>query len=154
MVVGVRCPRCRADNRPQARFCARCGLSLSPSPGGSLVPGRVRHPEALPAPEGFSPCGDAANLYFRWESAWGGSPLLGTESLRVTLFNGGYPLSAVVLRLEGRDGTGAEVFAIEHTAEQLSRGQEMNIEIPSYEIPAPAQELAVSLISAAFDKDT
>lgn len=152
--MDLKCPRCRADNRPAARFCARCGLSLSPGPGGSLAPGRVRHPDALPAPAGFRPCGDAANLYFRWESAWGGSTLLGTESIAVTLFNGGYALEAVVLTLEGRDETGGQLFAVEHTVEDLPAGKQVNVEIPSYEIPAPAKELMVSLVSAEFAADT
>ena len=145
-----KCPRCRDHNRPEARFCARCGLLLESAAGETLRPGRISHPNPLPAPDGFEPCREAESLYFRWESAWGGAMLAGTESICLVLFNGGYPLKSVGLQVAGRDGSGREVLALEHPVEELPRGRQVQVEIPSYELPAPVRELNVSLVSAEF----
>jgi hypothetical protein len=149
-----KCPRCRDENRPQARFCARCGLLLESSAGVPLRPGRLSHPNPLPAPDGFQPCAEAENLHFRWESAWGGSMLAGTESISVVLFNGGYPLEAVELQVSGCDGSGRQVLVVEYPVEELPRGREVKVEVPSYELPAPVKELALSLVSAEFANES
>ena len=78
-----------------ARFCSQCGLLLTGGDGEPLAPGLVPHPEPLDPPTGFEPCLDAVQLHYRWESAWGGAMLAGTESVAVILFNGGYPLQDV-----------------------------------------------------------
>ncbi len=148
------CPRCLATNRSVARFCAHCGLVLESADGGPLAPGRIRHPEPLPAPEGFAPCADAVDLYFRCESAWGGARLLGTEGVSVILFNGGYPLGDVVLNVRGEDPTGRELFATEHPVGELPRGKEVTLEIPSYELPDPVHAVSIALVSAEFTLDT
>lgn len=153
-MMDLSCPRCRAENPSVARFCARCGLMLESLDGGPLVAGRMRHPEPLPAPEGFEPCADAVDVYFRCESAWGGARLLGTEGVSATLFNGGYPLEDVVLMVRGTDDCDREVFVVEHTVNQLPRGRELAIEIPSYEFPGPVHAVRLSLVAAEFTLDT
>jgi hypothetical protein len=144
----IKCPRCRAENLPVARFCAQCGLSLQPGSGGKLEPGRIHRPDAVAVPEGFQPCEGAEHLSFRWGSAWGNSFLSGTEGIAVGLFNGAYPLRNVVLEIRGADESSRQQFAVKHTLESLPRGQETIIEVPSYEVPAPVSEVAVSLVSA------
>lgn len=144
------CPRCRSLNRPAARFCASCGLSLAPGSAGALAAGRIRHPRPLPAPEQFEPCAEAVDLFFRWEAAWGGRVLLGTEGIGVVLFNGGHPLQQVVLKVRGRDEQGGGLFAVEQTVPELPRGEQVRIEIPSYELPAPVRAVSVALLSAEF----
>jgi hypothetical protein len=144
------CPRCKRVNRAVARFCAHCGLALAAGLDGSCEAGRIRHPQPLTPAEGFEPCQQAADLYFRREAAWGGQPLLGTESVGVILFNAGYPLQEVVLELRGEDEKGKRLFAVEQTVELLPRGEEVGVEVPSYELPAPLRALSVSLLSAEF----
>jgi hypothetical protein len=90
------------------------------------------------------------DLYYRWESAWGGAMLLGTETLAVKLFNGGYPLEEVSLRICGLGTAGEEMFALDRTLENLPRGREVTIDVPSYELPAPANDLTVSLVSGKY----
>lgn len=148
------CPRCHESIRPKARYCARCGLFLEAAPGQALVAGRVCHPCPLAPPDGFEPVQEAADLFFRCESAWGGERLIGTESIGVILFNGGYPLAEVALKVCGQDEAGAELFAENHEVDALPRGKEVKIEVPSYELPAPTRRLAVCLISAEFGPDS
>ena len=148
-----KCPRCHLVSRVQARFCARCGLLLEQGVSGPLRVGLLKHPSPLAAPEDFEPCGDAEHLYFRWESAWGGSMLSGTESIAVVLFNGGYPLESVALKVIGRDNADQEVFGAEHKVQSLPRGREVKLEVPSYELPAPVRELSVSLITGEFGEE-
>lgn len=148
------CPRCQSVNRPVARFCANCGLALGTGLDGPSEAGHIRHPEPLAPPEGFELCQRAAELYFRCEAAWGGERLLGTESIGVVLFNAGYPLQEVVLQVRGEDDSGKELFAVEQTVQVLPRGEEVNIEVPSYELPAPMRVLSVWLVSAEFGPET
>ena len=119
-----------------------------------MVAGRIRHPEPLPTPEKFEPCDDAADLSFRCESAWGGQRLLGTEGVSVVLFNGGYPLMDVALKVSGEDKTGREVCLVDYALKDLPRGRELTIEVPSYEFPEPVHTLRLSLVSAEFRLDT
>jgi hypothetical protein len=149
--MDIQCPRCHAMNRSIARFCARCGLSLSPGDGDVLEPGRIRHPKPVPPPDDFTPCEDADHLHYRWGAAWGGSFLLGTEGIAVLLFNGAYALKDVWLDIRGRHADGRELVALKQAVDTLPVGREVKIEIPSYELPDdPVQELTVALISAAF----
>jgi hypothetical protein len=114
------------------------------------VPGQIRHPEPLPAPEGFEPIRKAADLYHYSESAWGGRRLLGTENIGFRVFNAGYPLRDVTLSIRGEDDGGSQIFAVEHTVEELPRGEQVTLEVASYEIPAEPKRLTVTLVSAEF----
>ena len=153
-----KCPRCRTVNVPAARFCAHCGLSLMAGTGGQLAAGRIRHPKPVPPPDGFHACRDADHLHFRWGPAYGASFLLGTEWIAVFLFNGAYPLEEVVLEVSGKDDTGKARFSVNQTVEALPVGQEVKIEIPSYELSnelaTPLHELEVTLVSAEFGPDS
>ena len=144
------CPRCLAGNLPSARYCARCGIDLGPDTDASPRPGQIRHPNPLPATNGFKPCQDAADLYFQWEAAWGGS-VLGTEALAVLLFNAGYPLREVEIEVRGEQPEGTQAFSMHHALDTLPRGETIRAEIPSYELSGPAETLIVSLISAEYD---
>ena len=145
------CTRCLAGNLSSARYCARCGLDLGPDANTSPRPGQIRHPNPLPAGNGFKPCRDAADLYFQWESAWGGSVLLGTEALAVLLFNAGYPLREVEIEMRGEQPEGTQVFSVRRELDALPRGETIRAEIPSYELSGPAETLTVSLVSAEYD---
>ncbi|HVP11590.1 MAG TPA: zinc ribbon domain-containing protein [Phycisphaerae bacterium] len=144
-----KCPRCSARNHQEALFCARCGLSLAGEVGEAAgsAPLALRHPDPLQAPPGFRPADGIADLFFRWEAAWGGAMLLGTETIAVIMFNGGYPLEDVVLRIRGLDLGRREAFSKEHALAALPRGRQVTIEVPSYELSAPANDIAVSLVS-------
>jgi hypothetical protein len=150
--MAVNCPRCSTVNPDVARFCRNCGLGLAVGPEGVLGAGRAPHLDPLPEPDGFTPIQQAANLYFRWEAAGGGVPLLGTESLALEVFNGGYDLAEVVLRVCGSDRAGEPLCAVEREIEEWPRGQRIGLEIPSYELPDRVHALYVALQSAEFGK--
>ena len=145
------CPRCGTDNPEVARFCRQCGLVLIRGADGLLGAGRLQHPEPLPVPDGYEPVQDAQDLYFHWEAAWGGEVLLGTETLALRMFNAGYPLAAVLLRVHGEDENGKVVFTAEKEIGSWPRGGEVTLEIASWEMPAPARKLVVALASADFE---
>jgi hypothetical protein len=123
---------------------------LTGADGETLAPGEVPHPEPLEAPDGFEPCDGAVNLHHRWESAWGGAMLSGTESVAVIVFNGGHSLVEVELLLRGEDNQGREVFAVESPVGSVPRAQEVTVEVPSYEVPRPVHRVRVSLSRAEF----
>ena len=56
----------------------------------------------------------------------------------------------VVLRVRGVDADAHEVYSVEQAVESLPRGDEVRMEIPSYELPAPAQSMTISLVSAEY----
>jgi hypothetical protein len=145
------CPRCGEANRREARFCAGCGLSLALGIDGTRSPGRVGQPRARAAPAGFAQCDGSADLYCRWSSSWGGEALAGTEPLDVDVFNGGYGLSEVRLRVRGLDESGSELFAIDKEIERLPSGETVRIEVPSWELPAAAPAWSVALVSARYE---
>ncbi len=145
-----RCPRCEHENRPIARFCGRCGLSLAVGLDGTRRPGRVAHPKPLPVPTDYQRCEQTPDLYFRIESAFGGEALLGTEGLRVTICNAGYPLRNVTLRLLGADRAGAPCLDTERTLDTLPRETQTKLDIASYEITAPLHSLRVLLEQAEY----
>jgi hypothetical protein len=72
--------------------------------------------------------------------------LLGTETVAVLLFNCGYDLEGVTLRIRGVDLSGREVFARDYELEVLPRGEGGRVEVPSYELEAPACDIAVRLV--------
>ena len=143
-----RCPHCGAENLSVARFCARCGHAIAAGPN---TVGRAAHPSPEAVADGYRKCDRSADLYFRTESAWGGSRLLATENLGLVLLNAGYPLKEAVLRIEGLNGSGQALYEVEHTVEQLPRGKETTVEIPSYEMTEPANDIRVSLVSAEYE---
>jgi len=98
-------------------------------------------------------CGGGPDLYFQWEAASGGQALLGTETLAIRLFNAGYGLKKAVLEIDGLDASGREIFSIRQTAEELPRGREHRMEVPSYEVPSDPADLAVTLLSADLGED-
>lgn len=140
------CPRCRAILPSHARYCPRCGLPQ----GAAAVAGRVGAPDPRPAPAGFSACDDAVQLYFRAESAYGGRPLIGTEGLRIELFNAGYGIAEVEVELLALDAGGTELFSRRCSVDALPSGQTRAVELPSYELPSPIADIRVRLVSAAF----
>ncbi len=153
LAMDRQCPRCKGPNLREAKFCSRCGFVLDPTGAASHNPARTGHPSPLPPPDGFTGCDQAADLHCRWESAWGGATLAGTESLALVLFNGGYALREVTLGVRGENGAGQEVLSSEQPVERLPRGEEVEIEIPSYALSGPAEKLTVSLVSAEFDPE-
>jgi len=154
MVMEPRCPRCQTANVSVARFCGRCGLSLTAGGGGHAGPGRVRHPRPVAPPDGFVAILGAEHLDYHWGSAWGDRFLLGTEGIAVALFNGAYPLREVVLDLRGQDAEGKELFVVEERVEELPVGRQVKVQIPSYELPNPVAAMTVRLASAEFDRQT
>jgi hypothetical protein len=148
------CPRCHTANRDISRFCARCGLSLAVGVDGTRRPGRVRHPRPTPVPPGYLPCDGAADLHYRMESSLGGKALIGTEGVNVVVLNAGYALREVVLCVRGQGEAGRELFSVERTLDEVPQGQEVSLEVPSYELPAPLRELKLALVSAEFAWET
>lgn len=141
------CRDCGARNLAMAQFCARCGSAIAVGPA---TVGRAPHPNPAPVPEGYRRCGQATDLYYRVGSAWGGSRLLGTENVGISLFNAGYPLENARLRVDGLDDSGKRLFSVEPSVEFLPQGEAVEVEIPSYEITEPAEELNVTLVSAEY----
>lgn len=143
------CGECGADNVPVAHFCSQCGYPLDASP---RTVGRVSHPSPAVVPEGYRKCGLAADLYYRVGSVWGGSRLLGTENLGISIFNAGYGLADVELRVEGLSRHGDPVFDFRQKLSTLPRRAEVSFEVPSYEITEPPAEVRVDLASAAYGR--
>lgn len=146
----LRCPRCATVCSPAAHFCGRCGISLQPGVGGLRQAGRIAHPSPGAPPEGASPVDDAAQLYFRLESSLGGEALLGTEGLRVWLYNSGYPLRDVELQLTGVGSDGRTVLCRQQRVAELRPDRPAEFEIPSYDLSEPLEKLAVRLLRAEF----
>lgn len=141
------CPHCGVSNLSVAHFCARCGQPLGAGPNTA---GRARHPSPLAPPEGFRRCERATDLYFQTEAPSGGQRLLDTEGVKVLLFNGGYSLCEVVVRVEGLDDEGMTQFSVDQSVDELPRGREKTFEIPSYAISRPTNRLAVTLVRAKY----
>ncbi len=146
----MECPRCSVWNPDVARFCRNCGLGLVVGPEGILGAGRAPHANPLACPAGFEPIRQAADMFFHWEATGGGAPLLGTEPLALTVFNGGYDLAQVVLHVCGTDRAGQPLFEIEREIEEWRRGGQVRLEIASYELPDRVHALNVVLIAAEF----
>ncbi len=149
-----KCPRCRSENPSAARFCARCGLSLTPGRSGQLAAGRVQHPNPAAAPDGFQPVHEAEHLHYRWGPSSGQSFLLGTEPIIVSLFNGAYPLEEIKVLFSGKDSDGWVRFSVTQTIESLPVNKIVKIEIPSWELSdettKPVHEVDVTLVSAEY----
>ncbi|TWT40379.1 hypothetical protein RAS1_40870 [Phycisphaerae bacterium RAS1] len=148
--MAVNCPRCRADNVDVAQFCARCGLSLQTEGGGPPGPGRVRHPQPLAAPEGAIRCRFACDLYFTFGSSWGGPLVLGCETIGLRLFNAGYDLTDVSVRIDALGDKGEAVISTTREIGLLPRGGEAVLELPSYDLSEPVREVTVALTGAKY----
>ncbi|MBI5763551.1 MAG: zinc ribbon domain-containing protein [Planctomycetes bacterium] len=140
------CSGCGRLNRGTARYCATCGtaLALIGLPQGR--PGRTPHPHPLPSPAGFEACLDACDLHVQWRQGEGSA--LGVEPVTVDVFNAGYDLRSVSLRMVGVDSTGRMLRGVEQTIVELPRGATLRIEVPTYEVSEEISRLIVSLASA------
>ena len=141
------CPRCGKGNVAIADFCADCGYPISNS---KATVGRVPHPSPLAVPDGFRAVAASADLYFGLGSAWGGKRLLTTENLGLTLLNVGYPLRDVAFEIIGLDAAGARLFAVPRRLPAIGRGERIELEIASYEIPDPPDALDVRLVASEY----
>lgn len=153
------CPRCGTVNLEIARFCRTCGLSLAPGIAGSHGAGRVPHPRPLDVSPDYDRCEGAADLFYRVESALGGQALLDTEGACIFVYNRGYGLREVELEIIGLGDLGGSrgkgpLLTLDRTVDSLPQGREVRLEVPSYEIAAPIQELIVALAAAEFEWET
>lgn len=146
------CPRCQIANPAVARFCRACGLSLAYGVDGSRDAGRVEHPRPLSVSPEYQRCANAADLFYRVESALGGAALLDTEGVRVSLFNRGYALEAAELQIVGLGDGDNRLFEITRSCDELPQGGAFVIEAPSYEVPAPMRLLKVTLLAARYGR--
>lgn len=146
----VICPRCQIESPDVAQFCRQCGLALKRGANGILGAGHAPHPDALRPPEGFERVGSGVDLYHHAEALSGGEPLLGTETLALKIFNAGYNLAQVELELTGIDKHGNQVFVLTRDIEHWHRGEQIDLEVASWEMPEPIASLRVKLIQAAF----
>lgn len=149
MATSVRCPACRTLHAPNARYCSRCGVPLAGA-GGPALPGHAPHPHPLPCPAGFRPVERGQNLYFHWSAVGGAVPLVGTESLQVSVYNGGYDLRDVQLVIRGTDERGRRLLEVPREIVDWPRGGAVELEVPSYELPDPISQLQVEFVSAEF----
>lgn len=138
MTNSQQCEHCGTPIRDLARYCSRCGRPVT----------KNDPPAHNAAANGWRTCDNAADLKFRWGSAWGGSPLLGTENLAVTLVNYGHGLRELTVEIRGLNRNRDQVFAVRQEIEQLDSGQQATFELPSYEIPEETRDVTLSLISA------
>lgn len=143
------CGECGAGNLPVAHFCCQCGHPLDASP---RTVGRAPHPAPANVAAGYRKCDRAADLYFKIGSAWGGTRLLGTENLGITIFNAGYGLEQVEFWVTGVNAEGQGVFGCRQNLASMPRRAEVSFEVPSYEISEPPSDVRVELISAVYSR--
>ncbi|MDX2200777.1 MAG: hypothetical protein SF069_17605 [Phycisphaerae bacterium] len=110
----------------------------------------MAEPGALPAPAGYCAVRDASDLHYSWLGAWGAQRLIGTEPITLRVFNAGYALENVRLRVCGTSAGGSAVYEREFEIASLENGATWTTEIPSYEIAEPLIELVVGLVDATF----
>ena len=143
-----RCPRCQGLISGEALFCGLCGLAVGDARESA---GRTPHPDPLTPPAGFRLVGSAADLFFAWHPAWGGGHvLLGTEPLIVQLFNAGHGLVNVTVEVVTRDRDGRELSVLPQEIEELPRAETREIEIASYDMPAPISDLSMRFVHGEF----
>ncbi len=143
------CVRCGSRNPEVARYCRRCGLAL-PVAGQDATPGHAPHPYSLAPPAGFQPVEGARGLHYAWTGPGGAAPMLGTEGFELRVFNGGYSLAAVALRVTGRNAAGAVALSVEREIAELPRGSTARMGIASWEVGEPVRALSLALVSAAY----
>lgn len=143
--MSKRCPTCHRVVRELARYCARCGQSLGASAEGEWE-GRAALPLLSP-PSGFSLCDGACEVFYKWESVWGGRRLLSTETLAVLLFNAGETRADVSLKITAMDAGGRTLASFRPSVAELPRGETVRVEVPSYELPDEVHSFNVVLIT-------
>lgn len=146
---GPYCDRCREPARPGAMYCPRCGDPLRLA--GMAASARSPAPSSeAPGAKGCSwrTCDNAADVQYRWGSAWGGQRLLGTENIEVTIINRGRPLRSVVVEVRGRSANGLLPVRMFQEIEELPRNREVRFELASYEMPDEIEELNLSIVSS------
>lgn len=77
--------------------------------------------------------------------------MIGTEPLAVEIFNRGYDLAAILLRLRVCDQSGVLILEVDRSIDVLRRGMTTTIEVHSYELSRPVGRIDVSLLSADFE---
>lgn len=144
------CPRCQTASPVSANYCRQCGLRLDCDGDAVRGAGTVRHPQPLAVLAGAHAVEGAADLYYTWGALGGHRPLLGTEPLVVSVTNVGYSLANVVLILRATDRSGRAVLETQRELPQLRRGQTIRLDVPSWELHDPLQDLHVTLQQAEF----
>lgn len=145
------CPRCHRVNVDSASYCGRCGFDLRR--GAGLAPGVAPCAQPANVPAGYRAVEKAAQLYFFTSASHGGPRLLDTEGVRVSLFNAGYGLCEVALRVSGVGRDGIEQFAYEEQIASLPQGETISFEAPSHRFDNPLDELRLELLSAQYPAD-
>lgn len=146
------CGACGAALRQAARYCPSCGQQATGNPRASEVSRGPVHPNPLRPPPEMSPVAEAMDVYYQFDSAWGGSRL-GSESLSLSVLSCGHSLEAVVLEISGVGGQSQATFRIRQEIERLPRGDKVRVEVPSYELPDGPRELSVALVSADVSRN-
>ena len=77
--------------------------------------------------------------------------MIGTEPLGIQIFNRGYDLAAIQLRLWVCDRSDVCILESDRTIDVLRRGMTPTVEVHSYELERPVGRVDVSLISADFE---
>lgn len=147
------CEACGAALRQAARFCPNCGRQAAGNSKAPEAPRGPVHPNPLSPPPGMSPVAAAMDVFYQFDSAWGGSRL-GSESLSLGVLSCGHALEAVVLEISGVGGSDQTPFRIRQEIERLPRGEKVRVEVPSYELPDEPRELSVTLVSADVSRNT
>lgn len=92
----------------------------------------------------------AADVYHAQSSAWGGKRLSPAENIGLTLFNAGYPLCRVELRLSDATGDGAWEEVCE--VAELPRGVPVQLELASWRMPEGVHRVRVALKDAEYSQ--
>jgi len=121
---------------------------------GIEKPGRIPRPDPAEVPAGMTPCEDAAQLYYAWESSSGGERLSAAEAISVTVFNAGYALRDLELRVRGLGRDNSIVFDKCEEVAEIGHGMRAEFEVASYLIAEPMRVLKVALVSAGFTEAT
>lgn len=77
--------------------------------------------------------------------------MIGTEPLGIEIFNRGYDLAEIQLRLRVCDQSGVLILEADRSIDVLRRGMTTIIEVHSYELSRPVGRLEASLVSAEFE---
>lgn len=143
------CDRCKESARLAAMYCPRCGEPLKQA---EMTGSPVAQGQTLTAPQSKSnawrACDNAADVQYRWGSAWGGQRLLGTENIEVAIVNRGRPLRSVVVEIRGRSANGLPPVRMFQEIEELPPNREVRFELASYEMPDEIEELNLSIVSS------
>ncbi|QDV90481.1 hypothetical protein RAS2_15600 [Phycisphaerae bacterium RAS2] len=146
---GPYCEGCKESARPGAMYCPRCGEPLKlAGMADSSVAQKPAHSGLKAKSPNWQACDNAADVQYRWGSAWGGPRLLGTENIEVAIVNRGRPLRSVVLEVRGRSANGLPPVRMFQEIEELPPNREVRFELASYEMPDEIEELSLSIVSS------